>query len=201
MTEVFAKCATIEKICPHGWAGPYKASVLAAITIAIRPTIAVEIGVWGGQSAIPVALALKEIGRGMLYCIDPWNKAESKIGQTGENEKWWGEVADHELVFNDFLRAMRETGTENCIRIIREASDNVTPPKSIDLLHIDGNHSDQAIKDVERFAANVRVGGFVCADDCQWIGGSVLRAVAKLQSMGFVELYKLGTGALFQRVA
>jgi hypothetical protein len=47
----------------------------------------------------------------------------------------------------------------------------------------------------------VRVGGLLFADDLNWTGGGVLRAVAKLKTMGFIELYRLDTGAMFQRVS
>lgn len=199
MTGLFQKISdTLPKL--DGWCSPEKGQTLAALVLGTHPEVCVEIGVWGGRSALPIALALKEIGRGTLICIDPWSNAASAEGQVNvQDAEWWGKVADHETVYNRFLNTIAEHGIGQCVRVVRQRSDQVPVPANIDLLHIDGNHSDQAVKDVERFAPNVRAGGFVCCDDLDWSGGGVRRAVAKLQSMGFREIYRLGTGAMFQR--
>jgi len=197
---LFDRISTFIKNCPHGWASEEKGVSLAAAVLTMRPEICVEIGVWGGKSAIPIALALKEVGRGVLWAIDPWSPQASAAGQTEKNSQWWGEQ-DHELIYQYFLKNIEDTATQSCIRVIRQKSDDVQPPKQIGLFHCDGNHSDQAIRDVERFAPNVRTGGLVFMDDIQWEGGGVLRAVAKLKSFGFVSLYKMDTGELFQRVS
>lgn len=184
----------------HGWCSPAKAHILAASVIALRPETTVEIGVWGGRSFIPMALAHKEIGRGVAIGIDPWNPEASAEGQVHELDKDYWRKIDHQLVYEDFIRAVNEIGIQNCCRIERKRSDEVEPPKRIDILHIDGNHSDQAIKDVQRFAPNVRKGGLCFMDDIDWTGGGVRRAVARLQEMGFVQLYKVDEGACFQRI-
>jgi len=36
-------------------------------------------------------------------------------------------------------------------------------------------------------------------DDIAWVGGGVRRAVDVLEALGFVRLYDIGTGAMFQR--
>ena len=85
----------------------------------------------------------------------------------------------------------------------RERSDVSIVPAGISLAHIDGNHGDQAINDVERFAPNVRVGGIVILDDFHWSSGSVKRGGARLEEMGFKPLYDIDTvsfGRVFQRV-
>ncbi len=76
------------------------------------------------------------------------------------------------------------------------------PMQEIDLLHIDGQHTEQAVKDVDRFARNVRRGGICCMDDIEWANDGdqqVKAAVERLKELGFVEKYPVGTGAMFVR--
>lgn len=197
-TQLFSQ---IEQVVPtmHGWCSVEKAHALASMILALRPEIVVEIGVWGGRSFIPMALALKEVGRGTAIGVDPWSSQASAIGQDAENEKWWGHIAPHEDVFQNFMKHVRELGLESCVHVIRQSSNDYTPPSKIGLLHIDGNHGPQAIHDVERYGPNVIRGGLCVMDDLNWSGGNVLRASAKLKELGFRELYPLGTGAVYQR--
>jgi hypothetical protein len=110
---------------------------------------------------------------------------------------------DLERIYRDFVSAVGRLRLDEFVVPVRAKSDDVAPQISIDLLHVDGAHTDQATRDVRRFANNIRIGGLCFMDDIDWTNGSgttVKTAVAELHSMGFVELYKVGTGALFQRV-
>jgi hypothetical protein len=73
------------------------------------------------------------------------------------------------------------------------------PPSECQLLHVDGNHSAQAIKDVERFGAVVTVGGVMILDDLDWSGGAVRTAWSRAKEMGFEDIGPLGTGVMMQR--
>lgn len=193
--------STIEDVLPqmYGWCSITKGQVLAAAVFALRPEVIVEIGVFGGKSLFPMALAAKAIGRSTVWAIDPWEKAASIEGQSADNKYWWGTV-DHEKIMLDFLRHVREHGLESTVKVCRAKSDNVEPPEGIGLLHIDGNHGEQALKDAQRFGPNVKVGGLCFCDDVNWIGGAVGRAVSALQQMGFTQLYSLDSGLMLQRV-
>lgn len=85
------------------------------------------------------------------------------------------------------------------MEIWRSRSDDATPPEGIDLLHIDGNHTEQALRDVDRYASNVIIGGMLVLDDLDWEGGGVQKAKARAMELGFFELYPLGTGLVLQR--
>lgn len=200
MTPLFLQ---IEKLIPtlHGWCSVAKAQTLAAAVIALRPEVSVEIGVFGGRSLFPIALAHKEIGKGRVVAIDPWSRNCSRQGQTGDHAKWWGEVADHEAVYRDFLKHCRELCVAHLVSIQRMTSDLCNPPPVIDLFSLDGNHSaEQAIRDVRRYCPNVRVGGMMFLDDLNWDGGGPLKAAKVAIEMGFVEVFKLDTGAVYQRI-
>lgn len=182
-----------------GWCELEKAHALAAAVLTLRPEVVVEIGVFGGRSLIPMAMACQAVGRGKVVGIDPWAAAASVESQDEANRQWW-QSCDHERVYQGFLRQVAQLGLQGHVEVRRAKSDDVAPPETIDLLHVDGNHGDPAYRDVRRFGPKVRVGGLAVLDDIGWTGGAVQRGVEFLLSQGFVELYRLGTGALFQRV-
>ncbi len=198
-TELFNR---ITDIVPklEGWCTIDKALDLAATVLTLRPEVSVEIGVFGGKSVIPIALAHSAIGKGQVWAIDPWAANESVKGQNAENDAWWSKL-DHDSVHRKFVDAVVQEGLMGQIHIIRDTSDNVKPPNKIDFLHIDGNHGPQAFKDAKRFAPNVRVGGVVFLDDLGWDGGAVGKAAEFLGDSGFIRLYDRDSGAMFQRIS
>lgn len=191
----------IEQIIPqcHGWCTVERAKAMASAVIALRPFVSTVLGVWGGRDIIALALAHKEAGGGGVIGIDPWSKEASAEGQAGDNLKWWSEV-DHELVYQDCLNRIKASGVSEFVEIIRKKSDDVIPPTNIGILIVDGNHSDAAVRDVNRYAVNVVVGGLVFADDLKWDGGGVQKSVERLREIGFDKLYDLDAGAVFQRM-
>lgn len=199
-TDMRALIARIESLVVglDGWCSPAKACTLASAVIALRPDTVVEIGVWGGRSFLPMAMAMREIGRGMAIGIDPWNPKASMIGQSQANREWWGNI-DHEMVYGRFMKNVSELGLSNVVKICRAKSDEVEPPQSIGILHIDGNHGPQAEKDIQRFAPNVKAGGLLIMDDLNWEGGYVGRAYENAKRMGFEELYRIEMGSCLQR--
>lgn len=195
---------TIRHLCPtlSSWTTVEKAQVMACLTLGLRPTTCVEIGVWSGASAVPVALALREIGFGTLHCIDPWSAAASVEGQVNPADKdWWAKQQPHEWAFNTFNTTIDKYGLSNCVKVHRVKSDDIAPMTDIGILHVDANHGETATRDVARFAPNVILGGFVILDDLDWAGGAVRRAEADLLKMGFRMLYRLGNGACYQRIS
>ena len=183
----------------NDWCKPVKAHALAAAILTLRPAIVVEIGVFRGGSFIPMAMAVREVGRGLAIAIDPWSAQASVEGQAGANKEWWASV-NHDVVAKEFVEQVALLSLGEFVQVVRKRSDDAIVPAKIDILHVDGNHGEQAVKDVERFAPNVRVGGMVFMDDIGWDGGAVGRACERLLGMGFIKLYDMDTGAMFQRV-
>jgi len=200
MTELFQIIADFQPKIP-GWCVPEKAVTLAALVLAIRPEVSLEIGVYGGSSLFGMALAHKAIQKGIVVGIDPWNVAVAVREQTTEaDRKWWGGL-NMTKIHGDFLKLISDHQLDKFTKIIRNESRYVEPPNSIGLLHVDGSHADTAISDMVRFAPKVCVGGFVVTDDSGWTGGGVSRGEQRLTSLGFVKRYALGTGAVFQRIS
>lgn len=188
-----------------GWCSLEKASTLASIIVALRPRVVVELGVWMGGSAIPMAIALRAIGAGQLVAIDAWSADASVAGQEEPAHlTWWGQTmgeSGHQRAFETFLRRLRDhsVSPERCA-VRRQRTDQAAVPPLIDVLHHDANHGPQAVADIERWAPAVRTGGLLIIDDLDWAGGHVVRARDRALELGFIELYPLGTGCVMQRV-
>lgn len=183
------------------WPDLQKCQTLAALVFALRPSTIVEIGVWTGDSLLPQLLALRELdGEHTAWAIDPWSNEASVEGQEGANAAWWSTV-NHQTAFEMFMARLRRHDVEKMTRVVRAKSDDVDPVSigDIGLLHVDGNHAEQAVRDIERFATRVEHGGILVMDDLGWAGGHVALARSRAVELGFVELYPLGTGCVMQR--
>jgi len=200
MKELFTE---IEHVLPDGgaWCDLHKACTLAAMIVADRPLVVVEIGVWQGGSLVPMLLALRHAGYGgRAVAIDAWENTASLAGQVAEaNRKWWGQV-DHEAAYQKFLARLDALELRSLCEIVRASSQVAAVPHGIGLLHVDGNHGEQAVADIARFAPSVRLGGTLVLDDLHWTGGAVTRAYALAERLGFCELYPLGTGCVMRRM-
>lgn len=197
--------AEVERALPEGgdWCSLEKAMALVALVVSLRPRVVVELGVWMGGSAIPMAIALRDLGFGKLVAVDAWAATASTSGQQGANAQWWGETvgdAGHEKAFQVFVGRLKKHGVHGgrCV-VHRQSTIEAAVPETIDLLHHDANHGPQVVEDIARWAPAVRVGGFLVLDDLNWEGGHVQRAQELAVELGFVELYRLGTGCVMQR--
>jgi len=161
--QVFSSMDTLE-----GWCSKEKASELIDLIIRTKPETIVEIGVWGGKSLIPMAYALKYNQKGKVYGIDPWEANESAVGMDGVNKTWWSS-APHEAVFKGLQKKIAEFGLQSFTELVRATSANATPIADIDILHIDGNHSEEmSYLDVDKWVPFVRNGGYIVFDDINW---------------------------------
>ncbi len=194
----------IEDAAPEGgdWCGSDKAVQLASLVIELRPQLVVELGVWMGGSAIPIAVALRHLGVGQLMAIDAWSTEASVAGQEGVNATWWQSVGaeGHERAYQTFLARLKKhrIAPERCV-VLRQRSDETAVPPAIDIFHHDANHGPQVVADIERWAPAVRVGGLLILNDLGWPGGHVRRARDRALELGFVEQYPLGAGIVMRR--
>ncbi len=197
-TDVFKR---IERLTPmlSDWCPISKAHTLCALVLALRPALIVELGVWQGASLLPMALAVRAIGSGRIVAVDAWEKLASIAGQIEEGDvRWWSGV-DHQRAYENFLRVLGEEGVSQFVEVVRSRSDDYAPPEGIALWHCDGNHGEQAVRDVQRFLPHMAQGGVIVMDDYEWRGGGVRKACAALESAGWVEMYRLGTGGVWRR--
>lgn len=200
MKNLFASISTALEQIQHGWTSEAQAFAMASSIVALRASMSVEIGVWAGKGLITMGLAHKALNHGMAIGIDPYSKAQSIKGQgDAAHAKWWGEV-DHLEMLKTAKENIAKNGVEDWVRLATCPSDDFPPPEGIGVLRVDGNHGEQALRDVHRFAPNVMPGGILFLDDLNWAGGAVNAAAAWLRSNGWQGLYPLGSTLVFQKV-
>ena len=152
----------------HGWCTKEKAATLMDLVLMLRPTTVVEIGVFGGKSLVPIAYALQEGGEGKIYGIDPWSSAESIVGMDAANREYWSNI-NHEDVYQGLLKKISKFGLQDYISLIRCTSEAASPISNIDILHIDGNPSEEnSLQDVMKWFPFVRSGGLIIVNDIYW---------------------------------
>lgn len=156
----------------EGWCTTEKAEHMAQIILDRRPHLIVEIGVFGGRSAIAMGMACQEAGCGEVIGIDPWTKAAAVEGGTSpENDEWWSKL-DYEKIYSGALGATRALGVDDVVRFER-THDTVMLGEfldgTIDLLHYDGNHAELvSTRTVRDWSPKMRTGGILLVDDSHW---------------------------------
>ena len=175
----------------EGWCTTEKAEHLAEIILERHPHLIVEIGVFGGRSAIAMGMACQEAGCGEVIGIDPWTKNAAVEGGTSpENDEWWSNV-DYETIYTGANGARAALGVDDVVTFQR-AHDTVMLGEfldgSIDLLHLDSNHSEAvSVRSVRDWTPKMRPGGILILDDSHW--ASQARAVELLNGeLGYRHL-------------
>jgi predicted O-methyltransferase YrrM len=121
-----------------------------------RPKTIVELGTYVGFSAFSMGLALRGFSEGgKLYAVDTW-EGDDHMGNYGEN------------IYRTFLSRRADLELDSVIVPLRTTFDDARDkvPDQIDLLHIDGLHTWEAINhDFETFGPRVSPGGFIVFHD------------------------------------
>jgi predicted O-methyltransferase YrrM len=162
--EVFDMMDSLE-----GWCTKLKAATLMDIVFAIRPQLVVEVGVFGGKSLVPMAHALRVLGQGQIVGVDPWLATESAAGMTAANYSYWSTV-DHDKILAGLVAKLDEFGLTDHVRLVRSSSLEAPELEDVDVVHIDGNHSEAAaLVDVLRWVPALRRNGVIIFDDSDWV--------------------------------
>lgn len=178
--------ATMQEL--EGWCSEDKATILLNLIFLKKPSKIVEIGVFGGKSLIPMALALKSLGHGKIYGIDPWNKEASCEGMEGDHYEWWHRL-DHNKILIGLIDKIVRFELIDVIDLVRAKSIDVMPIEEIDFLHIDGNHSEKtALEDVEKWVPYVKTGGLIVFDDLDWPSTKKAVECLNAQCIPFAEI-------------
>lgn len=153
----------------NGWCSHQKASILVDIFMVTQPKTIVEIGVWGGKSLLPFARYCKRVDKGKVYGIDPWDSKASVVGINNESSATFWKLADHDEVYYRLVDVIYQNGLTDYVELIRSTSADAPLIEEIDILHIDGNHSDaSSYLDVTKWVPQVRKGGWIILDDMNW---------------------------------
>jgi len=182
-TEVQEECkrATVPLVAQiPGWCSQQKAAAMMDLVFQVNPKICVEIGVYAGASFLPTAAALKCLGHGIIYAIDPWDNYEAVRLFPPENAhyQYWSSINFY-YVFGVFQNLIETHGLEKHCCVMRMTSAKAAPLlRSIDILHIDSSHCDEsALNDVLLYIPKVKVGGYIWFE--AWDGAPNAFEVAK----------------------
>lgn len=153
-----------------GWTSPERGVEMAELILERKPKVCVEIGVFGGRSLLPQAMALHHLGQGHVYGIDPWRKEAAIEGENPANQDWWSNHVELDDIHKIAVKTIWGRNLEHRCTIIRSESQHVIELfPEIDLLTIDGNHSEIAsCRDVELYMPRVVKGGMIACDDLDW---------------------------------
>lgn len=187
----------------NGWCSQEKAMNFIDLVMEVKPKVCVEIGVFGGSSLFPVACALRSLGEGVVYAIDPWDKFECikyyDPIKDKANLQWWASI-DLEYVYNEYLNLLKRFGIGSyCVTIRTNSARAVDVVNNIDILHIDGNHSEISfLQDVTLYLPKVRPGGYIWLNDALW-DDAQLASDFLLDHCEVIKLIDDGNCILFQK--
>jgi predicted O-methyltransferase YrrM len=154
-----------------GWCPLEKAEYLAGLVHDTRAKCIVEIGVFGGRSLVPMALAARGHG-GVVWGIDPWTARASVEGTNDvANAEWWSAL-DYEAIYGSFVAALEQFRVNGNTRVLRMTDEEALPRFAvgqIDLLHVDGNHSPEvSMRYVRQWGPKLAPRGHLVMDDIDW---------------------------------
>jgi cephalosporin hydroxylase len=166
--RIFSHLPTIE-----GWCSKEKALNFIDLILTERPKTWVEIGVFGGSSLFPVASTFKFLGEGTVFAIDAWDKLECLKHldpmKDAAHLKWWGGL-NITFIYNSYLNMLKKHKLEDCCITIKDTSERAASQiDEIDVLHLDGNHTEiVSTLDVLLYLPKVRSGGYIWFNDSLW---------------------------------
>jgi hypothetical protein len=172
----------------EGWCELDKALVLANLVESKRPKLSVELGIFGGRSIIPIAMALKQYQSGIVFGIDPWTVEAALEGSNDpKNDDWWKNNVNLEQIYIRFIHEVLKYEVSKECRWIRCRSQEAVSffkDGSIDLFHQDSNHSEEvSCGEVELWHPKLSRKAIWILDDTDW--ATQARAIQKIKSLGF----------------
>jgi hypothetical protein len=203
MTDEF-KAKILAAMAPlEGWCTLEKAIAMADIILEHKPSVVVETGIFGGKSIIPLAMAVREVGCGLVYGIDPWTKEAALEGQQEEAHiDWWGSKVDLEAIYLGFVKSTLELGLGYHLRWLRMSNAKASrlfSQYSINFFHQDSNHAaDVSLRDAKRWAPLLKKKSFWVVDDCDW--ASVQPTLEFIKESGFISFNENTKYKIFRRV-
>lgn len=156
----------------NGWTTPERCIEMCELVLQTKAQCVVEIGVFAGRSLLAQAFGLRELAQeGKIYGIDPFKKDDCLEGENEANKEYWAKLDLHDI-HKQAVETIWQHNLDGYAILIRAASQNccrLFAPNSIDILNIDGCHSEKAsCRDVLTYLPKVKQGGFIHFDDAKW---------------------------------
>ena len=165
--------ASLERIHQMpGWCSTAKAVALAKVVLETRPALCVEVGVFGGRSLAALAMAIREVGKGVVYGIDPYEPCYDLEGENDPRHQAWWASCDYPDILRHAMAWMTHFDLWRYARLLNAPAhmvEDVFAAGSVGLLHLDANHAaETTLRDVSLYLPKVMPGGFVVLDDADW---------------------------------
>ena len=157
----------------EGWCTECKAVWLAGLIAGNRCSRVLEIGIYGGRSLIPMALAVQEHApEGKVYGVGEWSSDVAvETATDAASDAWWRDVG-LETIKARFLRNLLDNQLAGIVNVLEMSSDEAFKcltaigPFEFDLIHVDGSHSEvQALRDVKSWTGLLPPGGILVLGD------------------------------------
>jgi len=175
----------------HGWCDEKKAQILFDLVKQSDSKVTIELGVFGGRSLIPMALAHKQKGTGFIIGFDAWKPEVATEGTNApENDEFWRKL-NHKEIYDSCQEGIFKYGVEDYCNTVRMKSRDAAvliADNIVDVLHQDSNHNIETItEELSLWMPKLKLNGYWIADDTNW--KEAVEGYAKLPDYG-LELIK-----------
>jgi len=187
-----------------GWCSQLKSDAIIDCVmetcIGVNNPVCVEIGVYGGKSLLPFGLALKNLDKGIVYGIDPWSNQEAVVGYNHpSHQQFWGNI-DLKRMHDICVSGINQLHLEEFVFLLKTTSDNAKQIGDINVLHIDGQHTEQLLRDINKYATKVVRGGYCFVDDVEW-SEHTLKSVPLMEELGFGKVRDISGCFLYKKLS
>jgi hypothetical protein len=188
----------------HGWCSVEKALYLAKLVSDNKLFRCVELGVFGGRSLLPIALAARTVtDASCIYGIDPFEKGASLEGENSDaNDAWWSNI-DYDEMHDYATCLLGPRGKYKLnVKLLRTTSEKAVTlfeDASLHLLHQDSNHSEEvSCKEVKLWHAKVMPNGYWVFDDTDWSTTQKAQRILQ-EEYGYRLVHDATTWRVFRR--
>jgi len=186
--------------CQIGFCWEEKALKLAEVVWTLHPKIAIEVGVYGGKSFIPIAAAMTYIDQNRnkhkSYGIDVWEAEEASKNYEAGHKEFWNNQNTLDLAYEHSKKCVEDLNS-NCVELVKTTSKSFLTnfkDEEVDFLHIDGNHSEQeSYDDIVTWWAKLSKGGVLALDDIGWVSEAGLNFCKERGSILWEYYYTPGS--------
>lgn len=156
----------------NGWCDPTKANHIFDTVFERNPKVCVELGVFAGRSLIAFALALAKRGTkgSVVYGVDAWAPGPAAQNNDATNASWWRNL-NYKGIKQECEAVCQKLNLGKYVRLCQATTVQAYSlvEGSIDVLHIDANHSPwDSCRDVTLWVDRVVDGGIVYLGDEDW---------------------------------
>lgn len=161
---------------------PVRYALLADLTRYVfsdKPVARVlEVGAWGGASAITFGLVIQKLGVAdcKILCIDQWEKCFVPEDRSLHYKRMNAAITEGRIQ-ELFCHNVNACGLRDMIEVKKAPSRDALPElesATFDLVYIDGSHTkDDVLYDLQQAKRLVRSGGVICGDDLELLKAQV----------------------------